>query len=166
VKKLRLLLTSLCNRDCEGCCNKDWDLMKLPIWDPDVEYDIVMITGGEPMLFPRNVSRIANYVKTKTPKTKVYLYTALPNRHLPLLIAEVLDGVTITLHEQADVLKFNQANAMLLLYPKSHEGKSLRLNVFKGVDLKGLDTSLWTVKHNMEWIEDCPLPDNEEFMQL
>jgi organic radical activating enzyme len=166
MKKLRLLMTAQCNRDCEGCCNKDWDLEELPIWDSDVEYDIVLITGGEPMLFPRNVSRIANHIKTKTPKTKVYLYTALANRHLPLLVAEVLDGVTLTLHEQKDVLRFNEFNAMLLLFPKAHRGKSLRLNVFEGVDISQMDTSLWTVKDGIEWIDDCPLPEDEEFMQI
>ena len=30
MKKLRLLVTKNCDRSCPGCCNKDWNLDKLP----------------------------------------------------------------------------------------------------------------------------------------
>ena len=30
-EKLRLLLFEECDRDCPGCCNRDWDLRSLPV---------------------------------------------------------------------------------------------------------------------------------------
>ena len=32
---LRLLLWEECNRTCQGCCNKDWDLSSLDAYDAD-----------------------------------------------------------------------------------------------------------------------------------
>ena len=47
----------------------------------------------------------------------------------------------------------------------SYVKKSLRLKVFKGVDVSGIDLSLWDVKDNIEWIKDCPLPEDEVLMR-
>jgi hypothetical protein len=44
-------------------------------------------------------------------------------------------------------------------------GKSLRLNVFKGVSLAELNLSCWKVKPNIKWIKNCPLPEDEVFMR-
>lgn len=30
-EKLRLLLFEECDRDCPGCCNRDWDLRSFPV---------------------------------------------------------------------------------------------------------------------------------------
>lgn len=46
MKKLRLLLHEECNRNCKGCCNKDWDLNALEIEDDFTDYDEILITGG------------------------------------------------------------------------------------------------------------------------
>ena len=40
-KKLRLLVTENCNRNCEGCCNKDWDLSSLEVCTSYKGYDEV-----------------------------------------------------------------------------------------------------------------------------
>jgi len=44
---------------------------------------------------------------------------------------------------------------------------SLRLNIFKGIYIpEVVDLSLWKVKKDMEWISNCPLPEDEVFMKL
>lgn len=58
MRKLRLLFTKDCNRDCPGCCNKDWDLDHLPVCADFKPYDLVMITGGEPMLYPERLLKL------------------------------------------------------------------------------------------------------------
>ena len=49
--KLRLLLLDDCNRNCPGCCNRDWDLQALPLCQDYTPYRLIMLTGGEPMLY-------------------------------------------------------------------------------------------------------------------
>jgi molybdenum cofactor biosynthesis enzyme MoaA len=44
MKKLRLLVTSECNRSCSGCCNKEWDLDKLPVCESYKDYDEIYLT--------------------------------------------------------------------------------------------------------------------------
>ena len=69
--------------------------------------------------------------------------------------------MTLTLHGQEDVEDFKFLNGMILKGGRLIGNKSLRLNVFKGVDLTGIDLSRWQVKPDIEWIKDCPLPGDE-----
>ena len=48
------------------------------------------------------------------------------------------------------------------------KGKSLRLNLFADMKLllpEHIDLSLWNVKE-MEWLENCPLPQGEDFRRI
>lgn len=158
---LRLLLFAACNRACEGCCNKQWDLEALPVCESYDGYDMIMLTGGEPMLRPGLVCETVAQIRAQS-DARIILYTA---RVVGLAdIAPLLDGITLTLHEQADVRPFEA----LELPPRSWRTaiKSLRLNVFAGVNISGVDTAGWQVKAGIEWIEDCPLPEDEVFMRL
>lgn len=150
---LRLLLFSSCNRSCAGCCNNDWDLNALPVAKDFRGYDMVILTGGEPMLNPRLVAATAHRIRCQT-DAPIILYTAKPEQ-LPEVMP-FLDGVTVTLHEQADVPTFRRAAAKLT--------GSRRVNVFKDVNVP--DIPGWEMKRDIEWIEDCPLPADEVFMRL
>ena len=44
-EKLRLLLFEECDRDCPGCCNRDWDLRSLPVCRDFTPYQVIMLTG-------------------------------------------------------------------------------------------------------------------------
>ena len=164
---LRLLLFSKCNRSCEGCCNKDWDLKGLPVFNMnDVSnYDMIMLTGGEPMLKPELIIKVAKQIKAKT-AAPIIVYTAKLNRYAASLeVLREVNGFTVTLHEQKDVKHFKRFAAMV-----KQEGldwwKSMRLNVFKGVNISGINVGGWVVKDEIEWIDDCPLPQDEIFMRL
>jgi len=153
---LRLLLFEECNRACEGCCNKQWDLMQLPVCGSYDGYDVIMLTGGEPLLRPDLIRETVAQIRASS-DAQIVLYTA---RVVGLAeIAPILDGVTLTLHEQSDVVPF-------VALSKRMSGGSLRLNVFSNVDITGVDTTGWQVKDEIEWIEDCPLPEDEVFMRL
>ena len=66
-----------------------------------------------------------------------------------------------------DVEHFMEFNAILEEeHPEWYSLKDLRLNVFAGVDVLGVDTQGWDTRFNLEWIEDCPLPKGEVFMKL
>ena len=151
---LRLLLWPACDRTCPGCCNRDWDLGALPqVTEKEItQADMVLLTGGEPMLSPTRVLSYASYLRRLTIQRPIpiILYTAKPER-LPEMNFH-LNGFTVTLHEQSDVPIF-------LAIADQMTG-SLRVNVFKGVELPHWPNG-WRRKTGIEWIPNCPLPDGE-----
>ena len=162
--KLRLLVTDKCNRSCQGCCNKQWDLANLPICKDFRGYDQILLTGGEPML---HIAQLINTIGTirKQTNTPIYLYTAKADHPTFLnVVLTLVDGITLTLHDKSDIEPF----LALQEYLKYHkpESKSLRLNIFHPISLAPEQLVGWQVKPDMIWIEDCPLPTDETFMRL
>lgn len=171
MKKLRLLFTPDCNRNCKKCCNKDWDLEKLPKVTSFYQYDEIIITGGEPLLYPERLIGFLQAVRLVS-SAKIYLYTAITVRERtfkPIYdVIQHVDGVSITLHNQNDVNNLYHVVYSIkndALTAKAFMNKSIRLNVFKGIDISIIDTFDWTIKY-IEWKDDCPLPANEEFKRL
>lgn len=161
-RKLRLLLFEECHRGCPGCCNKDYDLEKLPVCGDYSPYGVIMLTGGEPMLHPEIVLKAVREIRQQS-KAPVILYTALTrNKEALGAILDQIDGVTITLHDEDDIQPFQEFDAF---YGKCRkEGKLLRLNIFEEVGDFHV-SSEWNVKRNIRWIKDCPLPAGEVFMR-
>ncbi len=163
--KLRLLLFPECNRSCEGCCNKDWDLDNIPVNIGFDGYEMILLTGGEPMLSPLLVADVCRDIRQVT-DVPIILYTAKSKRPLDLVaMLNWVDGITLTLHEQYDVKGFQDLDRYIMLIPHIEE-KSLRLNIFSNVDMTGVDTYGWTVQDNMVWVKDCPLPEGEVLQRL
>jgi len=156
--KLRLLITKDCNRSCKGCCNKDWDLDKLPICTDFRGYSEVILTGGEPMLYPDKIINLCKEIRKQNNTCKIYLYTADIKKFYDWYIDNIVDGVTVTLHEQRDVVAFKE-------YSGLYSHLNLRLNVFKGIKLPEY-TGEWIVQRDIVWIKDCPLPKGEVFMRV
>ena len=161
--KLRLLLFSECNRRCAGCCNRYWDLEALPVCKSYAGYDSIMLTGGEPMLRPQLVVDTVRRIRLEH-SGPIWIYTAKVDDILAVLdVIQCLNGMCVTLHEQSDVEAFR---VLVDTIPDVWRSRSLRLNVFKGASIEGIDVTGWAVKKDMEWIPDCPLPDDETFMRL
>jgi len=162
VKKLRLLLFPDCDRNCNGCCNRDWDLDALPMCRDFSPYDEVLLTGGEPMLHPNLVHRAIRQIR-RTSDADVYLYTAnVIRNHRTHDVLAAADGICVTLHEQCDVrpwLRFAFTSQELTAY------RSCRLHVFAGVKLPRVLPADWQIKEGLEWQPDCPLPEGEVFMR-
>lgn len=147
-RKLRLLVTTDCPNHCPMCCNNQFDFDKLKRVE-DFDYDEIMITRGEPLLFPRKVEELARSIKR---------------------ILNVVDGVVLTPHSKEDVQRFISTNRSLGIHFKYYSNRhpSLRLNLFKNIkDMlpEDIDLSLWQVK-DIEWIKDCPVPKGEDFRRL
>ena len=163
--KLRLLLFEACHRHCEGCCNEGFDLRNLPVCMDWRGWDQILLTGGEPMLRPNLVARVIGLIRESV-QTPIYLYTADTSHPLTLMtLLRGIEGVTVTLHEQEQVEDFEWLLERMQGNYRALEGKSLRLNVFEGVDVEGLNLSRWKVKDHITWIKDCPLPSDEVFMR-
>lgn len=176
-RKLRLLVTAKCPNKCPMCCNNQFNLNKLPVVDR-WNYDEVMITGGEPMLYERELLNLVRSIRDISEiecgsRPKVYVYTSLCcSRLLDLMAPEYsssrVDGIVLTPHKSEDIEKFLFTNELLLTNPKLSKDISLRLNLFS--DMKSLlpedtDLSTWQVK-DMEWKKDCPVPEGEDFRRI
>lgn len=167
---LRLLLWEECNRTCEGCCNKDFDLPNLPVLNPEdaLHYDLIMLTGGEPMLNPSTVTRTADHLRKYT-DAKIVMYTAATYDSLRLpVVCTHLDGVTVTVHEPSDVNDLYLLDEALCIWQDDYpQDFSARLNIFAGCEVDRTRLNFgWYIKDNIEWIKDCPLPENEDFKRL
>ena len=155
--KLRLLLFDDCNRNCPGCCNRDWDLQALPLCQDYTPYRLIMLTGGEPMLYPEIIREAIAAIRRQT-NVPIYLYTAMPEQLDALM--PLLDGVTVTLHTPEDIPVFQSFDRTA----QNLTGKSLRLNVFDEVGTV-ICRPEWQVKDHMRWIPNCPLPEGEGLMR-
>lgn len=159
--KLRLLLFSDCNRRCLGCCNQDWDLSTLPVCGSFAGYDEIMLTGGEPMLRPQFVLDVVTRIRQEY-TGRLWVYTAkVDNITKTQDVLRKVDGLCVTLHEQSDVPAWARFASSC-----RDSSKSLRLNVFAGVDIGDIDTMGWIVKDGIKWIPNSPLPSGEAFMRL
>ena len=171
-KKLRLLVTPICDRLCPMCCNKKYDLTSLPKVDTFVGYDEILLTGGEPMLDHHLVNRTVSTIRMQNKNVKVYMYTAktdLPHKLLFTLLLK-LDGLTITLHKQEDVPNFIDFLELLYKVYGVIVPRSLRISVFKHVDISVHKALIkmcgWKIKDDLTWQKECPLPKGEVFMRL
>ena len=172
MKTLRLILTYDCPRNCPGCCNKQGPFRPENVvkWNGRLDrYNMVIITGGEPLMYPFTLLEHATHMKRERPDLKLVLYTAKIDE--PDVIENMLnyfDGITITIHNQADVDDFRRLNFQLLRRKRwiQDNNKSLRLNVFEGIDLLTVNDSLWKIKKDIVWIPDCPLPGHEVIRRM
>lgn len=173
-RKLRLLVTTECPNKCPMCCNNSWDFSKLPKVE-HFDYDEIMITGGEPLLFEDKMGKLIDAIKAIHPvlypeeqEPKVYVYTSMCSMYKLANIWNA-DGFVLTPHSKKDVEFFIHTNEFLLKSRLLKDNpKSLRLNLFKDIKEmlpEDIDLSLWKVK-DMEWIEDCPVPQGEDFRRL
>ncbi len=173
-KKLRLLLTTECPNKCPMCCNNSWDFSRLLVverWD----YEQIMFTGGEPLLYLDKVCALADSIRTITSamgtKPKLYVYTAVCDSDKLTYLINHVDGIVLTSHnkESAEAFKrFNDlVNASTILFNNPFNDKSLRLNLFPEIKeyLKDEDLSGWQVK-DLQWIKDCLVPDGEDFRRV
>ncbi len=174
-KKLRLVVTDCCHNQCPLCCNKRYDMTQLPVvdrWD----YDEVMITGGEPSLFSNRVRELVESIRTLDAASgksrKIYMYTAVYSSTFVAYLLDCLDGIVASPHNQRDVVQFVELVKQIewgqTCGHKDYSDKSFRLNLFPEVKKQlppDIDLSKWQIK-DMEWLDDCPVPDGEDLRRI
>jgi MoaA/NifB/PqqE/SkfB family radical SAM enzyme len=163
----RLLTTNVCNKNCLGCCNKNWKYYpptKISGLSILRNYKEILITGGEPMLFPEKVEDLLNGIYHQFPSTRecarTILYTSAPDYEKLGNIVWMLDGLTITIHDDDDVIRFNEN------WGEGWGSKLYRVNVFHKDITIPVEFYNNVIYKNVEWIKDCPLPPNEDFLRL
>ena len=154
---VRLLVTLECERTCAKCCNRPGrgPRPKMVTSRELADANMILLTGGEPLLFPVHLLTTIHMLRSLT-NAKLIVYTAAINQGMLLTqVIEAADGITLTLHSQADADLFATWSRVY----KPPRGKSLRLNVFKGI--KYTAPKGWIVQDNMVWANKCTLPKNE-----
>jgi len=134
MKQARVVVTFKCPRSCPGCCNTYSSIMAsaktIHNFDGLKDYDVIMLTGGEPMLFPDRTIKMADIIHKKAPNAKIFLYTALHKSDGDLSrVLQHVDGVQFSLHAEAndkDIEEFHKFQEVA----KKHVGsKSFRLYI-------------------------------------
>jgi len=118
VKRIHLLVTTLCERNCKNCCNHLYTIDEVPrVTDDELKHcETLFLTGGEPFQFT-NPNQIAKYYKEKYPNIqKVIVYSNVKEfsdyieRSLPVQVSTAtnyIDGVSLSIKSNDDVLAFD-----------------------------------------------------------
>jgi hypothetical protein len=148
-----------------GCCNKGWKY-EPPRPITHCKYEEIMITGGEPLLFPDRVIDLVHWLRWRS-TAKIFVYTAMVTDFIQ--IADETDGMTLTLHTAEDARAFaawtrEDASRKWL---QRYKG-SLRLNIFGEAfrEPKFILIPMQFAVKLVEWIKDCPLPRGEVLLKL
>lgn len=162
---LRLLLWPDCDRSCDYCCNKQFNLAELPVAPDFREFGSIILTGGEPLLYPEVLLDEIARIKRRT-LAFIYMYTACNTKpHTYLRILQQIHGVSHTIHSQDDVKDFGMLQTWLDREYPMVKHKSMRLLIRNGVNMRGCVSHYWQVNF-WEPLEVCPVPQNEIFMRL
>ena len=163
-KTLHLVVTTLCKRNCEFCCNKKYDIQNLPyVTDEELKsVDMLCLTGGEPFIFA-NPCALGRYYQGLYPNIKViivytnaYELSCYFDKHNGLY---GIDGLSISVKDKRDLTALNiievEHNISLLNY-----GRFNRIYDFTGtVDKEKYEKLGYTVI-NREWQQDFKPADN------
>lgn len=107
---IHLLTTTLCNRDCKYCCNKQYDMNKiLYVTDSELrEAHTLCLTGGEPFLYTDPCAMAKHYKLRYRNIQNVYVYTNALElaQWLQTHTLHDIDGLNISIKTKADSSTF------------------------------------------------------------
>lgn len=168
----RLIWTFDCNRACPGCCNNSMDNMQqakvISSLDSLTSYREILITGGEPLLYPLQLLNFITQIRKANEKAKVYLYTAKINIRYMKDVIRAVDGIHYTLHADAtpdDVWGFHIFQAMIDC--DEFKSKSFRAYIDNKCQYPvEITPSPWTRLECKGWVDNgnCPVPANEDLL--
>ena len=168
-KTARVIITYKCNRNCPGCCNTtNQDVREISSTKELAQYEEVVITGGEPFLYPNELLLFIRTLKRNNPKQKIYIYTARLDIDAYTKVLNKVDGITVTLHAEAtddDIrdLKYMSENLW-------GEDIDMRLfidtRVYEKYDFSNIRMSTWDVVRKLQWKDNCTPASNEDLLYL
>lgn len=153
MKKLRLLLSEVNDRDFLTCWHQNLDLSKLPICSDYKKYDMITFVGGEPMQCVNVMKYAIEIIRLSNPNAKLIMYTSYNRSPIEIFhMLDLLDGVAITIHNQSDVEPFLKLVELLETTGRMSKGysKILKVDVCKGVNLKSVPDG-WVAKSNVDF---------------
>lgn len=139
MKSARVITTFECNRNCPYCSNNYKSLISQGKEEDNLDfvkdYDEIILTGGEPMLYPERLLDLIKNIKVVNPNVKIYLYTAKWEPFIQTIL-HYIDGLTYTLHKnikQFEAFDFNTLQRHINYMHSDNENKSFRLFIHEDV---------------------------------
>ena len=131
-----IMVTSLCDRDCEYCCNKQYDLNSIPYITKEEldQMKHIYITGGEPFAYSNPCEIAMNLKLCHKNIESVIVYTnAMELAYYLLRDGKIfcIDGVTVSIKNYTDKHSFEKCiskDPQILRLPSN------RLYVFPGFE--------------------------------
>ena len=171
MKIARLIMTYSCGRNCGYCCNKYKSMQRITKLITKVkeikDYDIVCITGGEPLLFPYEVKKLIKKLRQQNPSVVIYLYTTIFRKHMEEIIP-LVNGIHYTLHENVSKRDLEQFKLFQQTI-KSYLNKSFRLYVYPTNSVQiPIIPNRWKRIEIKQWISETELylPKDETLFYL
>lgn len=134
MRSARVITTFECNRNCPYCSNNYESLISQAREEDNLDfvknYDEIILTGGEPMLYPGQLSNLILRIRGIKSDVKIYLYTAYYRKELENII-RYIDGLTYTLHKNTiwkDINKFDLVEHLAINYNNSNKSFRLFIN--------------------------------------
>lgn len=166
----RVLITKDCPRDCLKCCNKT------KVFEDNVRtldslenfrgkyYKEIIITGGEPMLYPEQTLAIIKSLRLQCgDDVKLYLYTAMYHPVL-LDIFDWIDGIQYSLHDNKGSVDLSFIQ-VAIAFTRSEQPNSISFRLFVEntmTDSVYIYPFLWDRITCGPMIDECPLPEHED----
>lgn len=159
VKRIHLLVTGLCSRNCPNCCNKCYSLNDIPvITDEELsKAEWLFLTGGEPFEFT-NPSAIALHYKAKYPNIKYVIVYGNAAEFLKYLTENKsdtfgIDGVSLSVKDTRDERAWRRIWSMSYDFDWASKFNNLKHNVTYNFTKKILDSSSdWPVVERA-WVD-------------
>jgi len=141
-KVARVVITKECDRSCPTCANKYWDLDNLPIITGNEAYDVILLTGGEPLKFVEELLLLVQYFRAKS-RADIFVYTAKLDKPQDIHdVLKVVDGITITLRTNREIDDFLAIDRVVANLTKR---RSCNLSVFGDIEIPPL-RGIWKCK--------------------
>jgi organic radical activating enzyme len=139
MKSARVIITFDCDKNCSYCVNNYKSVIDQAVEKDNLDfvkdYGEIIITGGEPMLYPQETLDLIKEIKKINPDIKIYLYTAKWHPLLQTILHHV-DGLTYSLHKNAsmsDAFGFNTFQRHVEYMHSDNENKSFRVFIHKDI---------------------------------
>ena len=173
----KVVVTRKCNRRCRGCVTRTLDDIKTVSFEDLLNYESILITGGEPMLMSDRCVELVHRLRLKGFTGMITLSISDASRAgrywaADMLIDEV-DGIFFTLHYTSNKEKLKNDLRSLRKLDKYLSSKDRQV---KGVirDVLYIDKRVydeeyvhslkgWDLIEPQEWLKDCKV-DPEEYV--
>ncbi len=166
-KTLHLLTTTLCERNCIYCCNKQMNINDIPYVQKEdiLQCDTICITGGEPILYS-NCCEISRCYKSRFKNIKnVYVYANATELFMYVSNGgsfDYLDGLSISVKSPIDVIAFRE---IVKRFKDDVDLKSNRVYVFDNLLSKNKIPNKWEYIER-HWQEDFKPAENCIFRKV
>ena len=183
VDTMHLFVTKKCTNNCPLCCNKNYDIEKVPL--PTEEelssVNTICLTGGDPFLLGEKLDKIINDLRKRENIKNIYVFTSgyacllylrkfgkLPN----------IDGITFSPKSKSDIKALDLLMGYYSLLFLSLKSNRLYYFINKYDDcnytidndqlylIADANTFLGCKIFFRTWVEDFNSPENEIFRRI